>query len=70
MDYIIDQLPELHIKKENWIYNANGLYSTTGERIKELDISTYKKCIDLFKDPYLDMAEYAFERINKFIILR
>lgn len=69
INYIIDNLP-IEIKKENWIFNANGMYSTTSDRIKELDISIYSKCLDLFYDKNINMAEYAFERLNKFILLR
>jgi hypothetical protein len=70
INYIIDNLPELKIKKENWIFNANGMYSTTKDKILELDINTYEKCLEFFNVKDLNMVEYAFERINNFILLR
>lgn len=71
INYIIDQLPELNIPKENWIFNANGMYGVTKIEIHKKDINIYNKCYNMFytKPNNINMLEYAFERLNKFIIL-
>lgn len=66
--YIIDSLPELGIDKRNWIFNANGLYSTKREIIKEFSLEFYQKCFDLFYNTELSMTAFVFERLNKFIL--
>lgn len=63
-------IPELNIKKENWIYNANGLYSSTREKIQKIPKSVYDKCLSIFYDNNINMTEYAFERLQKFILLK
>jgi hypothetical protein len=68
--YIIDHLPELGIEKKNWVFNANGLYSTRKEVIKEFTLEFYQKCFDLFYDKDVSMVEFVFERINKFILAK
>jgi len=70
INYIIDVIPELNIKKENWIYNANGLYSSTREKIQKIPKSVYDKCLSIFYDSNINMTEYAFERLQKFILLK
>lgn len=72
INYVIDLLPELNIKKENWIFNADGLYGASSDALKKIDINTFKKCLNSFHDkpPHINMLSYAFERLNKFIILK
>ena len=69
INYIIDNLPDLNIKKENWIFNANGLYSVSKDNLLKFNIEIYKKCLSLFDDDSMNMLEFAFERLNKFILL-
>lgn len=72
INYIIDILPELNIKKENWIFNANGLYGNSYNNLKKIDLDTFKKCYRSFYDKpkHINMLEFAFERLNQFIILK
>lgn len=69
INYIIDSLPELNIKKENWVFNANGLYSVTKSNLLKFSIDIYKKCLSLFDNDDMNMIEFAFERVNNFILL-
>ena len=71
INYIFDNLPELNFDKENWIFNANGMYGTTKEKIKHFNLDFYKKCENLFRNKpnNLNMLEFAFERINQLILL-
>lgn len=72
INYIINLLPELNIKKENWIFNANGLYGANADNLKQIHLDTFKKCLNAFhnKPSTINMVPYAFERLNKFIILK
>jgi hypothetical protein len=71
IDYIFDNLPELDFDKQNWVFNANGMYGTTKEKIKNFNLDFYKKCENFFrtKPDSLNMLEFAFERINQIIFL-
>jgi hypothetical protein len=65
INFAIDSLAELNIKKENWVYNANGLYAVDRDSIKKFNLDFYKKCLSLFdeKATGLNMMAFAFERI-------
>jgi len=69
LGFLIDELSELEIKKENWIFNANGMYSSRKERLMKFEKSFYIKCIETFKCENLKMLAFAFERIGNFIYL-
>lgn len=71
INFVLDSLPELNFKKQNWVFNANGMYATTKEKIKKFDISFYKKCESMFKSKpqNIKMIAFAFERINQLILL-
>ncbi len=70
INYIIDKFRSAKIEKKNWIFNANGLYSNTKNNIINTDIEFYSKCYELFYDKNVNMVEFVFERLNKFIILK
>jgi hypothetical protein len=71
INFVIDNLPELNFNKQNWIFNANGMYGSTKEIIHKFDLDFYKKCESMFtnKPSDLNMVEFAFERINQLILL-
>ena len=70
--YILNFLNELNFNNEDWVFNANGLYSIKKEDIHHFDIDFYNKCLEIFdKSKHnINMAEYAFERISKFIFYK
>jgi hypothetical protein len=71
INFVLDNLPELNFKKENWIFNANGLYGVSKDKIKNFNIDFYKKCEKLFREKpeNLKMIAFAFERIFQLILL-
>lgn len=71
INFILDNLPELKFKKENWVFNANGMYSVNKDKVKNFDINFYKKCESMFKikPEKIKMVAFAFERINQLILL-
>lgn len=71
LEFLISELHELGIKRENWIFNANGMYSATKEKLNTFNLDFYSKCLDTFKTPdtRLNMLAFAFERLSKFIYL-
>lgn len=71
INFVIDNLPELKFEKTNWVFNANGMYAVTKERLRQFDFNFYNKCEQMFKNKpeELKMIGFAFERINQMIFL-
>jgi hypothetical protein len=69
MNYIIDTI-DIGISKKNWTFNANGMYCVSNKSLKFFNKNFYELCLSFFYKKELNMAAHAFERLNRFILLR
>jgi hypothetical protein len=71
INFIFNHLPELKTGGKNWTFNANGLYSSTRDRILSFSKSFYLRCLECFytSEETIKMQAFAFERISPMIFL-